>query len=237
MNLLDAILEILYPPRCIVCDEPIPYYGYCKGCKGKITTIKEEMCLSCGSRKKYCECNKRIYHFDGITAPYFNEGYAKQAVYDLKFRNKYNCVKNFGRQMAKKAAVNFGIENIDYICCIPPSRESDYKRGFNQSDLFAREVAKCLKIEYKPKLLKKKDSVRSQHRIRTVADRFENVRNGYFATESIKGKNVLVVDDIKTTGATIDECSRQLKFAGAEQVYCVVALITEHKRNDESYGL
>lgn len=237
MNLLDAFLETLYPPRCIVCDEPIPHYGYCLRCKGKVKTIKEEMCLFCGARMKLCECNKRIYHFDAITAPYFNEGYPKQAVYDLKFNRKFNCVKNFGRQMAKKVAANFGVENIDCICCVPPSKESLYTRDFNQSDLFAREVAKCLQIEYKPKLLIKKDSVRSQHRIRTVQDRFDNVRNGYYSKEKIKGKNVLIVDDIKTTGATIDECARQLKFAGAEKVYCVVALITENKYKDESYGL
>lgn len=237
MNLIDAFLDLLYPPKCIICEEPILEYGYCSKCDGKLKPIAEEMCLACGSRRKHCECKSRIYHFDAITAPYFNEGYAKQGVYDLKFHNKFHCLKPFSKQMAKKVIKNIGKENIDLICSVPASVSSLYDRGFNQSDLFAREISELLKTEYKSKLIKKKESVKSQHRIKSIEDRINNVRNGYVVCEKIKTKNVLLVDDIKTTGATIDECARQLKFAGAENVYCVVALITEKKHGIETYDL
>ncbi len=237
MNLLDAFLDLLYPPKCIICEEPINDYGYCSECKGKLKPIDEDMCLCCGLRRKHCECKYRIYHFDAITAPYFNEGYAKQGVYDLKFHNKFHCLKPFSKQIANKVIKNFGLENIDLICSVPASVPSLYKRGFNQSDLFAREVARILKIEYKSKLIRKKETVKSQHRIKSIEDRINNVRNGYKVYQSLKGKNILLVDDIKTTGATIDECARQLKFAGADKVYCAVALITEKKRGIETYDL
>ena len=99
--------------------------------------------------------------------------------------------------------------------------------------MFAREISKLLNIEIKHNLLFKKISVITHHRKRTIEDRFKNVRNGFKATEKLYGKNILLVDDIKTTGATIDECARQLKFAGAERVYCVVALISEKTQGNE----
>lgn len=227
MKLADAFFELLYPPRCMVCDEPTISYGCCESCKGKINTISSEMCLSCGSEDVSCECKKRVYHFDGITAPYFNDDYAQQTVYDLKFYGKFNCLKPFGREMARFAKKSFGTENIDLICYVPSTKESMYKRGFNQSALFAKEISNLLHLDIKHNLLIKKESVKTQHRKKTIEDRFKNVRNGYKATEKLNGKNILLVDDIKTTGATIDECARQLKFAGAEKVYCVVALISK----------
>lgn len=237
MKLLDALFELLYPPKCIVCDEPILEYGYCKGCKGKIAPISETLCLECGCESKLCECKNRVYHFDGITAPYYNEEYARQAVYDLKFSKKFNCVKPFSSAMAKCVKKSYGLENIDIICCVPASKKTLYDRGFNQSDLFAKEISDILKIEYNPKLLVKKSKTKTQHRIQNIEDRFENVRNGYKSLIDLKGKNVLLVDDIKTTGASLDECARQLKFSGAENVYAVVALITRKVHGDKIIDL
>lgn len=227
MKLTDAFFELLYPPRCIVCDEPIIEYGYCDNCKGKIKVIDVSMCLSCGCETKSCECNKRVYHFDGIAGPYFNKEYAKQTVYDLKFNNKFNCLKPFSKEMARVVKKSFGLENIDLICYVPSSKKSMYDRGFNQCELFAKEIASLLNIDIKHNVLIKKESVQTQHRKRTIEDRFKNVRNGYKATVKFNGENILLVDDIKTTGATIDECARQLKFAGADRVYCIAALLSE----------
>ena len=188
MNFLDAVFEFLYPPKCIICEKLIADYGYCDDCNGKLKPISEHQCSQCGLDDKNCECKRRIYHFDAIAAPYFNEGYAKQGIYDLKFRRKFYCLRPFGKEMARVVKKNFGVENIDLVCCVPIKPESLYDRGFNQSDVLAREIA----------------------------------------------KNILLVDDIKTTGATIDECSRQLKFAGANKVYCVTALVTRRGESETS---
>ena len=237
MNLVDAFLEILYPPRCIICDEPIRDYGYCDDCNGKLEPIKAPLCQMCGLEKGNCACKYNIFHFDAITAPYFNEEYAQQGVYDLKFKIRYNCVRTFGREMAKCVKKDFGTENIDLICCVPARNESLYDRGFNHAELFAREISKQLKIKRDNKLLKLNYQGKTQHRLKTIDDRFNNVRGRYGVTKTVKGKNILLVDDIKTSGATIDECARQLKFAGAEKVYCVTALVTRKKKNEETNAL
>ena len=112
-----------------------------------------------------------------------------------------------------------------------------YERGFNKSDLFAKEISEILNIEYNANLLVKKSKTKTQHRIRNIEDRFANVRDGYKSVFDLKGKNILLVDDIKTTGASLDECARQLKFSGAENVYSVVALITRKVRFDKIIDL
>lgn len=235
MKLLDAAFEFLYPPKCIICEKAITDYGYCADCDGKLKPISAPLCPQCGLDEDNCECKKRIYHFDAIAAPYFNEGYAQQGVYDLKFSQKFYCMRPFGDDMARVVKKNFGIENIDLICCVPPKPESMYKRGFNQSDLFASIIADKLKIRYDKNLIKLLSSRNTQHRLKTIEDRFANVRNNYAVYKKINGLNVLLVDDIKTTGATIDECARQLKFAGANKVYCVTALITRRNRSESSH--
>lgn len=234
MNFLDAVFEFLYPPKCIICEKLIADYGYCDDCNGKLKPISEHQCSQCGLDDKNCECKRRIYHFDAIAAPYFNEGYAKQGIYDLKFRRKFYCLRPFGKDMARAVKKNFGVENIDLVCCVPIKPESLYDRGFNQSDVLAREIAKTLNIKYDMNLVKRVASGVTQHRLKTVEDRFANVRNKYAVHKNIKDKNILLVDDIKTTGATIDECSRQLKFAGANKVYCVTALVTRRGESETS---
>ncbi len=230
MKTLDLFLELLYPPRCIVCGEPIYEEGYCRKCKDKIPQITVDICFGCGLENKNCQCKRFVYHFDGITAPYFNEDFAQRAVYNLKFRENFSCVNTFSDMMAERSAKTFGIENIDVVCCVPASNKSLLSRGFNQSELFAARIAENLNKEFKPRLLFKKETVKTQHDVKSIRDRFYNVRDGYGSTEKLSGKNILLVDDIKTSGASLDECARQLKFAGADRVYCVTALVTVPKK-------
>lgn len=225
---------MLYPPKCIVCNKAIYNEGYCKACRNKITPIRDFCCFNCGLPINQCECDRFIYHFDGIACLYFNEGYAQQAVYDFKFKGIFSCVNVFGDELAKKAKDTFGIENIDIVTCVPASKKSVRVRGFNQSLLLAKRVAHTLNKPFDATVLFKDNDVKLQHHIRKLDDRFDNVRGAYFCNQTVKCKNVLLVDDIKTTGASLDECARQLKFAGAENVFCVTVLVTplRKKSND-----
>ncbi len=226
MSLLKAFLDIVYPPKCIICDEPVYFAGLCKNCNGKIKPIEGERCFSCGQAAKNCECKYFIFHFDGIVAPYYNMGFPKDAVYSLKFGSRFACVEPFADEMANLVMKTFGKENIDFICFVPATKRSLNARGFNQCELFAKRISERTGIPLRKNILGKNKDVKTQHDIKTIEERYRNVRGAYFATERIKGKSVLLVDDIKTTGASIDECARQLKFAGAERVFCVTALIS-----------
>lgn len=230
LKFFNLLLSIVFPDKCIVCLGAIDHEGYCDKCKGLIKEIDVPTCFNCGTDLKHCTCDKYIYHFDGLTAPYYNEGLAQQAVYDFKFTHSFRSVKVFSEVMAKRAAKVFGVENIDIITCVPSGRKSFIKRGFNQSEVYAVEVAKHLERPFVKDLLKRKNSVDTQHKQKGVTARFDNVRNGYVGLRSVKGKNILLVDDIKTTGASLDECARQLKICGAEKVYCLTALVSKFSK-------
>ncbi len=232
---LAELIDLLYPHRCIVCDEVISKIGFCDIHKDAIVPNKEETCFGCGIYKKECECKRFIYHFDGLVSPYIDDDRARKAVYRLKFSDHFDCISVFGDQMADCAASKFGKGNIDYICFVPTTQKSFLERGFNQSEFFAKRVSKRLGIPIRDDILFKKNSVRTQHNIKTIRERFLNVRDGYYTKKRIKGKNILLVDDIKTSGASLDECARQLKFAGASHVYVVTAVLAtkNHKTNKD----
>ncbi len=230
MNLLNAFLDMVYPPRCVVCDKAIYFPGYCDSCTGKIKPISGERCFACGQNIKYCDCKHYVYHFDGIIAPYYNDGFAQDAIYGLKFADKFSCLDPFSNEMADLALKTFGKENIDMICFVPANKRSLYTRGFNQCELLANRISKRTGIPINKRILKKKNDVKTQHELNTIEERFRNIRDAYYTTEMINNKNILLVDDIKTSGASLDECARQLKFAGAERVYCITALISAFKK-------
>ena len=111
-------------------------------------------------------------------------------------------------------------------------RRKQLERGFNQTEVVAKAMSDMLEV---PVLnaLKCVKYVRSQHEL-SEKQRLENVKNMYVATKNLRGKSVLLVDDIKTTGATLNECTLQLLSAGADCVYCVTALIGEKKKDEKN---
>ncbi len=230
MNLLEAFLDMVYPPRCVVCDKIIYFPGYCDSCVDKIKPITGERCFVCGQGVKDCDCKYFVYHFDGIVAPYYNEGFAQDAIYGLKFHDKFSCLEPFSKEMADLALKTFGRENIDLICFVPANKHSLNTRGFNQCELLAKRISKRTGIPINKRVLKKKNNVKTQHELNTVEKRFRNVRGAYYTSENVNNKNILLVDDIKTSGASLDGCARQLKFSGASHVYCVTALISSYKK-------
>ena len=230
---VNSLLEIVFPPMCLVCDTPLYKDGYCKRCQGKVKKIEEVTCFNCGIDLKHCECDRFFYHFDGVVAPYYNEGYAQDVIYNFKFSKRFSCVTVFGDDMANAAATKFGEENFDVVTFVPADIISERERGYNQSELLAKRISETLGKEFDKNILRKRKKVKTQHKIGNVNGRYLNVFEAFYSIKRIDGKNILLVDDIKTTGATLDACARELKFAGAEKVYCVTALVTRFKDNNE----
>ncbi len=120
--------------------------------------------------------------------------------------------------------------NFDFITAVPMSRTKKFIKGYNHSEHLAKYISKCCGIPYNNCLLKLRRG-KTQHKLK-YRERFLNVKNKYGCRDITGAGNVLLVDDVKTTGATLDESTRQLMFAGAADVYCVTAIVNSRKKEN-----
>ena len=128
-------------------------------------------------------------------------------------------------EIIKKYHTSSGFHFVTSVC--PSKKNCEY----DHSGILAKQLSKELGVKYVKTLAPSNKKRKTQHML-GFSERFQNVHDSYCAIGSFKGKHILLVDDIKTSGATIDECARQLKFAGAEKVHCITALIGSAEFSD-----
>lgn len=221
-----ALVSFIFPSKCSCCGEIIQSGYVCEKCKSQLKFVEEKRCLSCGMGNKFCECKFNVYRFDGIVAPFYNADAAQQGIYGAKFGGRISAYKFYVNEMTKCVKDYFGNIKFDAVTFVPTSRKRLRERGYNQSEILAKGIAENLNLPVYD-LLKVKNKSIKQHQIERLKDRFKNVKELYDLKGRARFENLLLVDDIKTTGATLDQCSRCLKLGGAEKVYCVTALVAE----------
>ena len=230
----DFLLWLILGKRCPYCNELITINEkLCNDCKDNLPQIKGEKCKFCGAGKDRCNCKKHHMDFDGITAPFYYEKGIKQGLQLLKFNNKSHLARAFSKDMAKCVKEEFNGINFDFICYVPFSTSQIAERNYNQSELLAEELSKILNIPVKNALVKLFD-VKTQHDMATM-QRKGNVHGIYDVKDGfdVMGKTILVVDDIMTTGETLNNCALILKIRGAEKVYCTTAALTVKKKKKQ----
>lgn len=236
MRIFNAIVSALYPNACVGCGTIIPegenLCEYCTEMAEKVDFTK--YCRRCGRLKKECICSQRVFHFSGCAAPFYNSGVTQNAMYSLKFARKEYIAKFFAERMAITVKTCYSDIDFDVITFVPMSLRKKLKRGFNQSELLAKRLSKILNLPLYDNLLLvgKKSAV--QHKL-NIDERFKNTKGKFKANKkyNLNGKTVLLVDDIITTGATLDECAKQLLLLGADEVYCISGLMTAKNKKKE----
>lgn len=222
---------ILYPERCACCGRVIEIGDFlCEYCACTLPIIKRPVCFSCGANKEACGCKNEKNGYDAITTPFYYSGVISQAIRDFKFNSKKYIYRFLAFEMSECIKERYADERFDLICCVPMTNKKCRERGYNQSRLLAREIGKILCIEYCDLLIKLYDTPQ-QHGLR-ADERKGNVIGVFDVNEkiNINGRKILLCDDIKTTGATLGECAKILKLAGADEVKCIVAAITPFKK-------
>lgn len=233
----DYILDILFPRKCVCCNEIIDdEEELCDNCLRFIERVDaSKRCPACGLEKKSCQCKMYAYHFDSIVSPFYYEGIARKGFYNFKFNGKEHYGIFFAREMARTVISELDIKNFDAICYVPMSYKSRLIRLYNQSYVLAKHISELTNIPLIEHSLKRRFSLKYQH-TKSREKRFKGVRKIFLfnkeKTHLLKNKRILLVDDVKTTGATLDECSRQLLFGGAKSVSCVTALITDQIKRE-----
>lgn len=231
MKVFNVIANALFPCKCYSCGRIIGEDEHlCEYCYEMLEYIEtNKHCIRCGAYKKNCECNNRVFHFERVVAPFINDGVAKNAMYRYKFGRISSNTDFFAEEMAKTVRMVYNDINFDGIVYVPMHPLKKLRRGFNQSQLLANGLSKILKLDIFEDLLSCKYNKKSQHDM-PFNERFQNIKGMYNFNYRIEGKTVLLVDDIKTTGASLDECAKQLLLAGAEHIYCITGLITVNKK-------
>ncbi len=234
-KLFNSIGFCFFPNRCVCCGEVLESEEYiCDYCNEMLRRVDaQKRCMLCGLEKSDKCCNGNLFHFDGCIAPFYNEDLMQNAFYSFKLSHKEYICEYFAREMTKCVKSEYSHIKLEAVTFVPSSFKSKLKRGFNQSELIAKRIAELLELPLLSHALYCNSAGKGQHSL-DGKERFLNVRGMYSSKNRIKCKNILLVDDIKTTGATLDECARQLMFAGVHHVYCVTALVTEKKTKKEN---
>ncbi|MDY6967671.1 MAG: ComF family protein [Spirochaetota bacterium] len=223
-KIVFLILDFLFPSRCVYCAKTISFQDncLCNSCMQNIILIEEkcdicsgtlenERCTICSDRELFITKNIIVAEYAGVM---------KEVLHNYKFNHKKRLHLHLSR--LSYPHIEKYKNSFDIVSSVPMKRSKKYKRGFNQSELVARDLAKKMNKKYNV-LLKEKLFSRVQKEL-NYRDRFFNIIGRYKTQkiDRIKNRKVLIVDDVFTTGATINECARILKYSGAKDVYSLV---------------
>ena len=209
-KIFDHILSLFYPPKCVFCGKVIDKSDICSECEKTLPYTKGDSVY------------QKFLFVDKCISPLYYKDYVRRAVLRFKFSGCSCYSRRLGAIMSECAENNLDCGSIDMISCIPLSKKRLHDRGYNQAELLAREISKAVDVKFVPTLKKIKNN-NAQSTIKDAKLRAKNVVGVYTVTdpETVKGKYILLVDDVVTTGSTVSECARMLKKAGAKAVYCI----------------
>ncbi len=227
----EAFIYALFPRRCAMCGKAVPPdCELCDDCFESTVFVEEEICTHCGRGKKNCLCVGGRVFYEAITASLYYTGAAKKAIRGLKFAKAVQNADVLSQYMAESVEKHFSDKQFDFVTCVPLSKQALKKRGYNQSELLAKGVSKQLGLKTEANLLERIYQGEEQKNL-SSSRRFGAVFGSFDCVESdiIKGKKILLCDDVATTCSTLNECAKMLLLSGADEVYCVAAAVTQRE--------
>lgn len=212
-NFWHASLNLLYPQSCLICNDKLNILRrsfICEACANKIGVC---------ATPRSTESQEERFGFDGAFHVATYEDAVKRCIHIFKYDGKTQMANPLGKLMVDFAVRNLNIDRIDVIVPVPLHPRRLRERRFNQSEVLATYVAKGLN-----KNIVKDKVIRIRYTTPQIElkreERLKNVRGAFRVKEccSFEGKNILLVDDVFTTGATLSECAKALKESGANEV-------------------
>ena len=236
-GIIDFCLELLYPKRCVACDKVLlkieKDMGICKECAPKVKLVGGTYCIKCGGpinnpSEEFCNnCKENKHHFDQAKAVFRYTGGMKEAMYRFKYSNR-RC---YGKFFATHALRNYGswlkAIDVDAIVPVPMYGPKEKKRGYNQAEVFAKALSKATGIPIADKIVRRERDTVAMKELNSTK-RKKNLLKAFIITENVvQFRKVLIVDDIYTTGTTMDEVARVLKSGGVKEVFGMCVCIGE----------
>ncbi len=228
-RLWRALLDFVYPPLCIACRAPVAEpHNLCAACWSGVSFLDGPGCARCGlpfevdpGPGTLCAgCHAHPPTFDRARAVMRYDEASKGPILALKRADRLDIAPAFARWLARSGAEL--IEEAELIVPVPLHPVRLWRRRFNQSALLATGLSRLTGIAADPLVLLRTRATKSQGAMPSAKARRRNVRGAFrvagHRTEAVKGRTILLVDDVYTTGATLDACAKALKRAGAERV-------------------
>ncbi len=235
------ITDFIFPPRCVICGKLLPFgqsKTLCSICAKEIPFTKGQRCRMCGreiQQDMLCtRCRTADFAFTAGTAA-FSYAHMHQAIADLKFQGYLKDAEGLGMLMTIFLQNNYADWFLwaDYMTEVPLHPAKKRRRGFNQVEALCRVIRQHSGLPFVPNVLQRRVDTVPQSSL-SKQQRRENLQNVFTISaqpDMVQGKHILLVDDIFTTGSTLQECSRVLLRAGAKEVrvYClsVVSFLAE----------
>ncbi len=219
-KLLDWFLDLLYPTRCVIC-------------RCRLSPGRPRLCAACQESIPHAVTTKIPYTTRCVSACLYSDRTA-EAIRRFKFSGAQAYAHAFGELVAERIYEDLWGE-YDVLSWVPLAADRKRRRGYDQSKLIARQAAKRL-CQPLVCTLKKRRRVSKQSRTKSAAERRANILGAYSVPDPslVAGKRVLLIDDILTTGATVSECAKVLKMAGAESVCCATLAKTPPRSKQQS---
>jgi ComF family protein len=217
--LLRALIELLAgavaPNRCAACDADVPLMtAFCKACAGTLVPLSEG-CLAADRRAKVERAKRDL-------AAFVYGGAIAQTILRMKFEKRPDLARPLAAGLCRTARL-LGADRPDLVVPVPLHPRRLVERGYNQAALLAAPVAKTLQAEFLPGALQRSRETEPQKSLDRDA-RSKNLEGAFAAgrSKAVRDRRVLLVDDVRTTGATLSACSAVLLEAGAREVHTLV---------------
>lgn len=215
-----AALDLLFPQKCLGCGEEGEFL--CRNCQQTLPRIIPPVCPKCGRPQSsgiICSnCISWQNNIDGIRSPYKFEGLMRQAVHQLKYKNLRSLARPLA-MLLKNYLIHHPLPG-QALVPVPLHHKRLRERGYNQSYLLAQELSKLINLPVVDDCLIRVKYLLPQAQTKSVNERLNNVKQAFSCLNSrLQNTQVLLIDDVSTSGATLDACASALKAAGAISVW------------------
>ena len=224
-HILQAALDLIFPRRCAVCDEAVDRLGYgvCKACASKIVYIRAPFCMKCGKQLKQegelcTDCIKKKHKFlQGVAL--YDYGSMADSIFRFKYAGRQEYASFYGKDMYERYGRWLQAVRPDALIPVPVHASKKRLRGYNQSELIAQALSKLSGIPVNTSLVIRQKKTLPQKSL-SGQERQNNLKRAFkIHRNDVKLNTIVIIDDIYTTGSTIDAMTEALMESGIQRVY------------------
>ena len=226
--LTEAAADLIFPKRCVLCDEIIPFdrrkEGICDRCRSKIRYIREPFCMRCGrqlgkDQEEYCkDCSSRKYVFlQNVTL--YDYGSVADSLFRFKYRGRREYARFYGEELYRGYREWLAVRKPDALIPVPCHSSRRRQRGYNQAELLAEALSAVSGIPVKKDLIQRIHKTGPQKNL-TLRERQNNLKKAFkICQNDVKLSTIVIIDDIYTTGSTMDAMAEELHRNGVRKIY------------------